>query len=313
MATSGALATASGMSPCYDVMADDSHVYSAHGTTLARISASGDIETLSVPDVRRIAVGPSHVYGATTSSGGQLVIINKNNFNNYSTVAVNVGSGATYANSLDGLALDTSGDVWIVGRRTGIAFGGVRLAKYVTSTSTWSSAYTLTNSYIASGSVGFPLALSSSDAYVSTHRFGGNGQLFRIRLSDGSQLSRVDLSGIPSQRLYVEDAQLYEGNNIVLQQRNVTTLAAGSSASFSTGGYEQAVNKCAFHDGYAYAVNGAVSVNGRFASVIELSTMTAGADLSPAITPLLIQTRCDSLAFIAVSALSGIFVGAVVF
>lgn len=301
LASSGGLSLPAGMFPAYDTVSDDTHAYSAHGTTLARISASGSVETLSVPDTRRITLNDTYVYGTTTSSGGRLVVVPKSTFSSYTTVSINVGASAAYTNSLDGLALNGSGELAVVGRSSAGGFSGARIGRYDLSGGTWTS-YTIPSSFLTASTVGFPLVVDGSNLYTSTTRFGGNGQLHRLDYSSGTSLRRIDLSGIPEERLYVDDGELYSQSSTALRRRSTTLLNELDLGFFSPGSF-QACTKAVFYDGYVYAVSSDV------VSRLELPNLTYPAENDQ----LTIDTDCSSIALQSGVALSGIFHGAVVY
>jgi len=277
--TPSAITLPAGMQPTHQGLADGAHAYSVHGTTLGRIDPDGVVETLTIPTSRRLTFTDDYIWCASTDSSGQLVRVPKDTFDTYDTFAIVAGSGGSYSNIEDYIATDENGNIWIAARQSSPS--RTRLAKFIPSSETWGSPYTLSQSLAST--IGYQtLRVTGSTAFMAIGDSSNAQRVLKVDLTDGSTDANVSVSSsIGSSRdvlilgtnVYVLGRQTGVSELLKLAQSDLTlttTLDVAADGSY--------VNLATDGDDSIYTVGGRV-VGGDDARLISASNMTVDTTL----------------------------------
>ena len=301
------------MQPTFQGRADGAHAYSVHGTTLGRIDPDGVVETLTIPTSRRFTLTDDYVWCASTDSSGQLVRVPKDTFDTYDTFAINAGSGGIYSNIEDYVATDINGDIWVAARQSSPS--RTRLVKFDVVSETWDTPYTLSQSLASN--IGYQvLAIVNEIAFLAIGDSFNSPRILKVDLTDGSTDANVSVSTnlsstidllLLGSNVYALGSQggvprlLKLAQSTLSLTTTLTVAANGSYPNLATDGGDA-----------IYTVGGRV-VGGDDARLISATNMTVDTILF--IGGALHARYCTYFEATPTppAALSGIFVGAVVF
>lgn len=298
------------MQPTFQGRADGAHAYSVHGTTLGRIDPDGVVETLTIPTSRRFTLTDDYIWCVSTDSSGQLVRVPKDTFASYDTFAINAGSGGSYSNIEDYVAIDINGDIWVAARQSSPS--RTRLVKFDVASETWDTPYTLSQSL---GNTGYQsMAIVNDTAFLAfVDSFFGLPRVLKVDLTDGSTDANVSVSSdlasvvdllLLGSSVYALGSQSGVPKLLKLAQSDLsltTALTIAADGSYS--------NLTTDEDDAIYTVGGRV-VGGDDARLIGASSMTVDTTLSIGTA---LEARYCTYFEATPALLSGIFVGAVVF
>lgn len=287
-------------------VADGSHIYTAHSTTLARMTYDGITETLTVPSTQEFVVDDDYIWcGTIGPAAGQqrLIRVPKASFDSYAEW--DIPSTVQYVQYR--LDKDSDGNIWIGTSIPGVAAGRyAQLYKFDTGSESFTTLYTITNYRATPNAV----KIVGDVAYVGVSATTGVGtRLVRVDLTDGTTREVSVANGAVTDVITQSSGPLpgdikaylavtgggpglYEIDTSVTPM-TVDRSVTGISTSVQLG-----------YDGESiYLANGSTVRKVSTASM----TQTASIVISGA------NSAYNAVYAIAPSGLSGIFVGAVVF
>jgi len=164
-------------------VADGSHIYTAHLSTLARMTYDGVTETLAVPSTQEFVVDDDYIWcGTVGPAAGQqrLIRVPKASFDTYEEWDI----PSTVQYNQYRLDKDADGNIWIGTNIPGAAAGRyAQLYKFDTGSESFTTLYTITNYRATPDAV----KIVGDVAYVGVSATTGTtARLVRVDLTDGT-------------------------------------------------------------------------------------------------------------------------------